>query len=367
LLDPGLPAVNPLDAWSTGGPDYHLGMQKCFAALMADPGAALGAVVHDRISGGVIQDSYIDYLRAGHAASGKPAFLVSNRQGTGADPQVVAATRAGFPVLDGMSSFLRGVKCLLDFRDAGTRVVGPVPHLPEAALAAGGAKLTAGMRLDEHDALSLMRELGLPANPGQLAETAAEARAAARALGFPVVLKTAVRGVDHKTDLDGVRLALADEAAVAVAWQDLATRIGPRVLAAPMVAKPGIEMLLGAFHDEQFGPVVVLGFGGVHVEALADVVYALPPFDAAEARRLLDRLKLRSLLNDARHGRAPAVEAFCAVAARFSAIVAALSDSVAEIDLNPVIVHADGCTIVDALIVGLSRAGVEQPNMRQAI
>jgi hypothetical protein len=134
-----------------------------------------------------------------------------------------------------------------------------------------------------------------------------------------------------------------------------------------MVAKPGIEMLLGAFHDEQFGPVVVLGFGGVHVEALADVVYALPPFDAAEARRLLDRLKLRSLLNDARHGRAPAVEAFCAVAARFSAIVAALSDSVAEIDLNPVIVHADGCTIVDALIVGLSRAGVEQPNMRQAI
>ena len=83
LLDPGLPPVNPLDAWSTGGPDYHVGMQQCFAALMADPNAALGAVVHDRISGGLIQDSYIDYLRAGHAASGKPAFLDANRQGTG--------------------------------------------------------------------------------------------------------------------------------------------------------------------------------------------------------------------------------------------------------------------------------------------
>ncbi len=103
------------------GPDYHVGMQQCFAALMADPGAALGAVVHDRVAGGVIHDSYLEYLRIGHAASGKPAFLVSNRQGTGADPLVVSATRAGFPVLDGMSSFLRGVKCLLDFRDFANR------------------------------------------------------------------------------------------------------------------------------------------------------------------------------------------------------------------------------------------------------
>jgi len=93
-----------------------------------------------------------------------------------------------------------------------------------------------------------------------------------------------------------VRLSLFDEAAVAVAWRDLAARIGPRTLVAPMVCAPGVEMLLGMFRDAQFGPVVVLGFGGVHVEALADVVYALPPFDAAEARRLLDRLRLRALL-----------------------------------------------------------------------
>jgi hypothetical protein len=164
-----------------------------------------------------------------------------------------------------------------------------------------------------------------------------------------------------------VRLSLADEPAVVSAWQDLAARIGPRVLVAPMAAAPGVEMLLGAFRDEQFGPVVVLGFGGVHVEALADVVYALPPFDAAEARRLLDRLKLRALLSHARHGRVPAADEFCAVAARFSAAVAALGDGIAEIDLNPVIVHADGCTIVDALIVGRQDAGLGRQNMRQAV
>ena len=92
LLDPGLPAVNPLDAWSTGGPDFDATMQKCFATLMSDPQAALGAVIHDRATDGGIYGVYLDYLRAGHAASGKPAVLVANRQGTGADPRVVEAT-----------------------------------------------------------------------------------------------------------------------------------------------------------------------------------------------------------------------------------------------------------------------------------
>ena len=367
LLDPGLPAVNPLDAWSTGGPDYHVGMQQCFAALMSDPDAALGAVVHDRIFGGAIQDNYLDYLRIGHGASGKPAFLVSNRQGTGADPLVVSATRAGFPVLDGMTSFLRGVKCLLDFRDSVARAIDPAPRLPDAAVAAASARLAAGTRFDEHEALALLRDFGLPANPSRIAGSAAEARGAARELGLPVVLKTAMRGMEHKTEHDGVRLSLGDEAAVAEAWQDLATRIGPRVLVAPMVAAQGVEMLLGMFRDEQFGPVVVLGFGGVHVESLADVVYALPPFGVADARRLVDRLKLRSLLDTTRHGRTPAIDDFCAAAARFSAVVAGLGDTVGEIDLNPVIVHADGCTIVDALIIGRQGAAADRPNMRQAV
>ncbi len=96
-------------------------MQNCFAALMGDPQAALGAVVHDRIAGGGIYAGYIDYLRAGHRASGKPAVLVANRQGTGADPLVVAATREGFPVLDGLESFLRGVRHLFDHRDFAAR------------------------------------------------------------------------------------------------------------------------------------------------------------------------------------------------------------------------------------------------------
>jgi len=355
LLDPGLPAINPLDAWSTGGPDYHDGMQKCFATLMCDPGTAFGAVVHDRIAGGGIHHSYLEYLRAGHLASGKPAFLVANHQGTGADPQVIAMTREGYPVLDGVPMFLRGAKHLLDYRDFAARDRGSLLPLPAAALTAWRARLAEGRSLDENEAMKLLRDFGLPANPGRIVANEAEARGAAREFGYPVVLKTAMRDIDHKSDRGGVHLGIGDEAALIASYRDLATRIDPRVLVAPMIVVQGVEMLLGMIHDKQFGPVVLLGFGGLHVEALADVVYALPPFDAAEARRLVDCLSLSPLLQSRRHQRVLAVDEFCRIAAQFSALAAGLGDLLGEIDLNPVIVHADGCVIVDALIVTKAR------------
>ncbi|MBM4195519.1 MAG: acetate--CoA ligase family protein [Gammaproteobacteria bacterium] len=375
LLDPGLPAVNPLDAWSKGGPDYHVTMQECFATLMADPAAAFGAVVHDRAPGGGIHATYLDYLRHGHAATGKPAFLVANRQGTGADPAVVAATHEGFPVLDGLASFLRGARCLLDFRDHqlrhGRRRPGQAARaaamIPGEAAAAARARLAGGAVLDEAESSRLLRDCGIPANDCRTAQTAAEAVAAARSLGYPVVLKTAERGIHHKSDRGGVRLALADDAAVAAAWNELAAQLGPRVLVAPMVRATGLELMLGLVRDEQFGPVVVLGFGGLHVEALGDVVCALPPFDAAEARRLLGRLRQAPLLASRRFRSPLAIDAFCEAAARFSGLAVALGDAVAEIDLNPVIVHPGGCIAVDALIVGRRNAPGETPEMRQAV
>ena len=366
LLDPGLPAVNPLDAWSTGGPDYHQTMQQCFGTLMSDSQAAFGAVVHDRIAGGGIHGGYLDYMRAGHRASGKPAFLVANRQGTGADPLIVEATREGFPVLDGLESFLRGARHLLDHRDFAAREHASPPRVSETVIARFRARLAEGRRLDENDALMLIKEAGLPANAGRVIESEDAALAAARELGYPVVLKTAKRGVDHKSELQGIHLSLASDAAVSAAWRDLAKRIGPRVLVAPMIASQGVEMLIGMVHDDQFGPVVLLGAGGVHVEALADVVYAVPPFSAAEAARLLRRLRIAPLLASRRHRRPPAIDEFCRVAERFSDLAAEIGREISEIDLNPVIVHADGCAIVDALVVPRPAEQHEPDRLRQA-
>jgi succinyl-CoA synthetase beta subunit len=137
---------------------------------------------------------------------------------------------------------------------------------------------------------------------------------------------------------------------VEAAYADLAGRIGKHVLVAPMTAA-GLEMSLGMVQDEQFGPLVMMGFGGVHLEAMKDVVYALPPFDAATARRLLMRLRQRALFEHDRGQGRPDLYAFCQAATAFSVMVASLADEIDEIDINPLIVHPEGCVAVDALIV----------------
>ena len=110
--------------------------------------------------------------------------------------------------------------------------------------------------------------------------------------------------------------------------------------------------MIGMLRDEQFGPLVILGFGGVNAESIDDVAYALPPFDAQTARRFIDTLRMRPLLKGQRGQTAAALDAFCEAAARFSVIVAEFGDAIREIDLNPVIVGSRGCIAVDALVVG---------------
>lgn len=357
-LDPGLPAVNPLDAWSAGGEDSDRVMEDCFAALLADPQAALGAVVHDRAPDGRIYEEYIAYLRKGHAAGGKPVFLVANRQGTGADPLAVSATHEGFPVLDGVASFLRGVNCLLAYRDFCARPPIEAPPLATGTPDRWRNRLATGATLDEAESALLLADFGLPVNPARVVQDSTAAREAAEDCGYPVVLKTAQPGITHKTEMNGVVLGIESEQSLIEAYREMSGRLGPRALVAPMIGGPGVEMTLGVIRDEQFGPLVMLGFGGVHVETINDVVYALPPFDSKTARRLVDSLRLRALL-DGQRGRPPvAMDEFCAAAASLSVMASSLADVIEEVDLNPVILYENKCTAVDALIVGHAEPGV---------
>ncbi len=355
MLDPDLPAVNPLDAWNVGGPDSDDIMKGCMAALMADPAAAIGAVIQDRAPFSGIYPHYADYLRNGHAASGKPVFLLANRQGTGADDFVLALTEEGFPVLDGLTTFLKGVRTLFRYRDFCLRPPIVPPVAPSAAIDKWRDRLADSGELGEVEAAQLLADFGIPANPGRVVANQIQALQAAADIGFPVVLKTAEPAIAHKTDVQGVVLNLGSEAEVAAAYKDLATRLGARALIAPMIAAPGVEMILGLVNDRQFGPVILLGIGGFYAETARDVRFALPPFDAATAGRLVDQLRSRSLLDGA-HG-LPAVDvaAYCEAAARFSVLAVALADSIEEIDINPVIVSADGCVAVDNLVVARPR------------
>jgi succinyl-CoA synthetase beta subunit len=217
-------------------------------------------------------------------------------------------------------------------------------------------RLASGPSLDEYESGQLLSDFGLPMNPARRVSSMTQLREAASGLGFPVALKTAVAGILHKTDRGGVHLGIENAQQLDRAYADLAGRLGPEAIIAPMVDSGGVEMLLGLVRDEQFGPLVMLGFGGVYAETLRDVACALPPFDRAAARRLLDGLRLRPLL-DAQRGRPAAdLDAFCAAAERFSAMAAALGEVLEEVDVNPVVVHAGGCVAVDALVLGRRQA-----------
>jgi acyl-CoA synthetase (NDP forming) len=357
LLDPGLPPVNPLDAWGAGGPGANAIMRESLAALMADPHAAFGAVVHDRAPHGALYEEYFDYMRAGHAASGKPAFLVSNRQGSGTDCAAVSVTREGFPVLDGLRSFLAGARCLMDYRDFKNRQALAIESANPEALSKWRPHLARGAILEEYDAGQLLRDFGFPMNPAELVNDEAGLSHAASRLGYPLVLKTAEPGILHKTDRGGVILNIQAADELAAGYADLARRLGPKAMVAPMVNVSGAEMVLGLVHDEQFGPLVMLGFGGVNVETIRDVVYALPPFDRANAKRMVGSLRQRPLLDGLRDRPAVDIDAFCLAAERFSVLAAELGDVIDEIDINPVLVHPAGCVAVDALVVGSRKGG----------
>lgn len=357
LLDPGLAAVNPLDAWSAGGQGSKQNMEDCFAALMSDPDAALGAVVHDRGPEGRIEPDYIDYLRKGHEASGKPACLVAARQGTGTDPRVLETTRAGFPVLDGVPAFLSAVRCLLGYRDFLQRRPAAAPELRTGVRERWQSRLFSAATLPEAQALEFLDDCGIPVVRALQADSEQALADLLPQLEFPLVLKTAAPGIAHKSDAGGVILSIHTATTLMENYRELSARLGPRVTVAPMIAERGVEMILGMNVDPWFGPVIVMGMGGVHAELLDDVVTAVPPFDAATARRLLERLTLRGLLDGVRGTPAVDVEAYCLCAAQFSTLALEFSDLIREIDLNPVMVLREGCVAVDALVVTADDSG----------
>jgi acyl-CoA synthetase (NDP forming) len=280
----------------------------------------------------------------------KPLVVLNNFASIGSDELALRINGAGIPLLVGLDAGLAAIKGEMARRDFRARPAMQPRPAPAGMRAKWQARLTQGSALDEAESQTLLADYGLPVLPHRIVESAADAEEAARQLGFPVVLKTAQPGILHKSDVGGVKLGLGDAAAVRAAYEDVARRLGPRALLAPM-AKGGLELSFGAKLDPQFGPVVMVGAGGVLIEFMADRACALAPFEDAEAGRLIDGLSLRPLLDGKRGAAASDIPALAAALARFSTMVADLSGLVQEIDINPLLAEPKGCVALDALIV----------------
>jgi len=210
---------------------------------------------------------------------------------------------------------------------------------------------TGDLWLDAKDAAALVASYGVTVTPAVLVRTAADAVAAATSLGYPVVLKIAAGAVTDKSARGGVRLNLRSPAEVAAAYESMEDRLGDIMIDAivqPMV-KPGVEAGIGVVADSRFGPVVTVGLGGMLGDLLADRAFHLLPMTAEDAARQIGSLRMAPLLAGYRGAPRADVGALEEMVLRAAAMAADIPE-LAELDMNPVIVNADGAFAVDVKV-----------------
>lgn len=345
LIDPGLRPGNPLDVWGTGA-DTRALFAGCLTALADDPAVSVVALAVDLVEEYDGDDSYPRAALDALAATTKPVVVLSNMASALDQAWAARVRAAGVPVLEGTRSGLRAMGHLLRLGDEHR---GGPPAVVDAARRARWVGRLTGAPLSAAEGFALLRDYGIRTVDVETAQRRDGAIAAALRLGWPVVLKTD-EAVAHKSDVGGVHLGLTDVDAVGEAYDDLAARLGPRVLVSAS-ADPGPELALGVTADPLLGPLVVVASGGVLVEVMRDRAVALPPLDPRRATRLLDRLACRRLLDGQRGTAGADVPAVAAAISAIGALAVELGDHLTALDVNPVIAGPAGAVAVDVLVV----------------
>jgi len=264
---------------------------------------------------------------------------------------------AGIPYLRSAEPAVDAVAALVRYAEARRNWLSDQPArqaitLPKLALPAGRGPVAS------LEGQALLQQCGVQTAAARLATTAEEAVTAAQALGYPVVLKIESPDILHKTEAQGVALQLRDAAAVRSAYATLLAnakqynadaRVAGVLVQA--MAQGDVELVIGLKRDPTFGPVVMVGLGGVLIEVFKDVVFRAAPVTEAEALRMLDELRSRVVLDGVR-GKAPVNKrAIAQMVSAVSRLGAAAGARLAELDLNPVLAGAQGATAVDWLMV----------------
>lgn len=222
------------------------------------------------------------------------------------------------------------------------------------------AKHFTASTLSEHDSKTLLQVAGVALPSEILVADRSLLDDAIAKIGFPLVMKIQSRDIPHKSEVGGVKVDITTREEAVAAYDALITNVQMHrpqavlqgVLVSPM-AKKGVEIIVGTLLDKIFGPMVMVGLGGVATELFKDVVYRPAPVSAQEASDMLNGLKSAPLLNGFRGAAKADVSAAAGLIAQVSQLMAQLKGQVAEIELNPVLVHpaGEGVTIVDALVV----------------
>lgn len=347
-----IPVSNPMDltAQALVDPDLY---RRTLEPLLDDPAFAaivLGIIQTDEATARLKFAPIIAAIRA--LAPKKPVLFAGLDEGAPVPPGYLADLRAlGVPYFPSAYRAFRALEKLARLAAGDFTVADAAPVALE--LPAGGGVIP------EYRAKALLAPAGVAFPPGGFAATLDDAKAVAARIGYPVVLKAQAAALSHKSDAGGVILNLADEAALAAGWARLYANVesyspGLKLdgaLVETMGAR-GLELIVGARNDPEWGPVILVGFGGVQAEVLHDV--RLLPADLPKAAILaeLRRLKAAALLDGFR-GSAPVdVEAVAEIVASVGRVLAG-TPAIREIDLNPVVAfpRGQGAVALDALML----------------
>jgi acyl-CoA synthetase (NDP forming) len=294
---------------------------------------------------------------AGSANNAKPAIFVMHNEDVPLAPAVIELAqhsraivmRSPERALRALSTFTRYGRIQAAIASAAAEVSLPLADLP---------KLGKGTQA-EWQGKQLLRTLGIKTPEGALATSPAEAVQIAASIGYPVVMKAQAAKLAHKSEVGGVLLNIKDEAALRAAWTHLfenvaradASMVLDGVLVEAM-GERGLELVVGASRDAQWGPILMVGLGGIWVEALGDVQLLPPNLPQAAIIEKLKKLKASKLLTGFRGTPAVDLEAVAQVVATVGQLMLARPD-ITEVDVNPLVAYAKGKGVIalDALVV----------------
>ena len=361
---------NPVDVTARVVEDGGKTLLAILELLGTARGIDAGLVIMSLVAPGRITSIEAE-LAALHARHGHP--IVFHSPGAAAPEALAALARAGGLQLS-LAGFARAMRALDDhrrFRERwqSRRPASPAPQRGLPLHAAYAVHEQPGV-LDAPATRKLLADWRIPQpvelivpNGDALVE---QAVAAAGSMGWPVAIKIVSPDIAHKTEAGGVELDLAGAPQAREACERILRNVrsrqpGARIdgLQVQRMMPPGREMVVGVARDPDFGPMVMLGLGGIHVEVLGDTVFGLAPLSHEDALGMIGRLKGRAILDGVR-GEPPAdIEALAALLVSVSELAAAHAGSIAEIDLNPVLVYpaGRGAVAVDALVVAARADG----------
>jgi len=353
---------NPVDssAQISSKPETLL---EVLSALQEDPSGSMTVLFQSlSLYSSRLRGIYIEAMTRLRERYPQRALVVISR---GPDDAVQQIRQLGIPVFSSIDSAARGVAALVRLSHL---LQSPRPD-PRAG-AAPHERLPACAFENELGAKQALASAGFAIPQERQVLTADAAAQAAQAIGFPVALKVLSQDLPHKTEAGGVALNLANAEDVRAAYarvMDSVARHAPEaridgMLVAPML-KDGIELIAGISRDPVFGPVVMVGMGGIYAEVLRDVSVQVAPVSEHQALEMIRALRLFPLLNGAR-GQAPMDQhAAAKLVAQLSEFAWRHRDQVAEIDLNPILVRAQGqgVAVLDALMIPVQAASTSEP------